>query len=103
MKPYIRKYVVNADGTLGAATKFVDLDMDVQPDGIEVDQAGNVFVATKAGITVFKADATKIGVVAIPEQPTGMAFGGKDLKTLYVTTLGTKIFELHLNVPGIVQ
>ncbi len=62
-----------------------------------------MYVATKAGVTVFKSDATKIGVVSIPEQPTGMAFAGADLKTLYVTTGGTKIWELHVNVPGIVQ
>lgn len=76
---------MNANGTLGAPAKFVELDVDAQPDGIEVDQAGNVFVATKTGITVFKSDATKIGLVPVPEQPTGMAYGGKDLKTLYIS------------------
>jgi gluconolactonase len=103
IKPYLRRYVVNADGSVGGQVKFVDLDMDSMPDGIEVDQGGNVLVATKSGIVVFKSDGTKLGVVPVPEQPTGMAYGGKDLKTLYVTTLGTKIFELALNVPGIVQ
>lgn len=101
--PFVRKYLVNADGTLGEHSKFLDLDTGSEPDGIEVDQAGNVFIATKAGIAVFKSDASKIGVVAIPEQPTGMAFAGADLKTLYVTTGGSKIWELHVNVPGIVQ
>ncbi len=103
IKPFIRRYSVNGDGSLGEHAKFADVDMDQQPDGIEVDQGGNVFVATKAGVTVFKSDATKIGVVAVPEQPTAMAFGDKDLKTLYITTQGTKIFALHVNVPGIVQ
>lgn len=102
-KPFIRKYVVNADGTLGAQSTFVELDTDTQPDGIEVDQGGNVFVATKAGVVVFKSDATKIGVVAVPEQPTACAFGGADLKTLYITTQGTHIYQITTNVPGIVQ
>jgi sugar lactone lactonase YvrE/serine acetyltransferase len=102
-KPFIRKYNVNADGTVGEHVKFVDIDLDQGPDGIEVDRGGNLFVATKAGIAVYKSDATKIGVVPIPEAPTGMAFAGTDLKTLYVTTQGTKIFELKVNVPGIVQ
>ena len=101
--PFVRKYIVNADATLGEHSKFTDLENDSQPDGIEVDQAGNLFIATKYGIEVFKSDATKIGVVTVPEQPTGMAFAGADLKTLYVTTGGTKIWELHVNVPGIVQ
>jgi gluconolactonase len=102
-KPFIRKYAVNADGTLGAQATFVELDTDMQPDGIEVDQAGNLFVATKAGIMVFKSDATKIGVVAVPEQPTACAFGGADLKTLYITTQGTHIYQITVNVAGTVQ
>ena len=40
--------------------------MDSSPDGIEVDAAGNVYVANKAGVTVFKSDGKKIGNVADP-------------------------------------
>ena len=83
--------------------KFVELDMNTDPDGIEVDQAGNLFIATKAGVMVFKSDATKLGVVAVPEQPTATAFGGSDLKTLYITTQGTKIYQITVTVPGVVQ
>ena len=102
-KPYVEKYHVADDGSLAEHSRFVDFDMDSSPDGIEVDKAGNVYVANKAGITVFKADGKKIGNIAVPQQPTGMAFGGEDLKTLYVTTAGTKIFSLKVNVPGINQ
>lgn len=103
-KPFVRKYIVNADGSLGEHAKFVDVDpMDSAPDGIEVDKGGNVYVATKAGIQVFKADGSKIGTIAVPEQPTGMAFGGADLKTLFITTQGTKLFTVTVNVPGIAQ
>lgn len=102
--PFIRKYHMNADGTLGESAKFIDIDpADSAPDGIEVDKAGNIYVATKAGIAVFKPDGSKIGVVPVPEWPTGMAFGNKDMKSLYVTTQGVKIWELRVNVPGIAQ
>jgi gluconolactonase len=102
-KPYVEKYYVKEDGSLAEHSRFVEFEMDASPDGIEVDKAGNVYVANKAGITVFKPDGKKIGNVAIPEQPTGLAFGGEDLKTLYVTTAKTKIFALKVNVPGINQ
>jgi gluconolactonase len=102
-KPFIRKYLVQADGTLAVKGTFVELDKTMQPDGIEVDQAGNVFVATSAGIVVYQADATKLGVIAVPEPPTAMAFGGPDLKTLYITTAGTKIFQVTSKIAGIVQ
>lgn len=102
-KPYIEKYNLTDDAVLAEHAKFVDFEVDSSPDGIEVDKAGNVYVATKAGVEVFRPDGKKIGVVKIPEQPTGMAFGGADLKTLYVTTAATKIFQVVLNVPGINQ
>jgi gluconolactonase len=102
--PYISKYYVNADGTLGEHGKFADVPpVDSQPDGIEVDQGGNVYVAAKQGIVVLKADGSTIGTITVPEQPTAMAFGGKDLQTLYITTQGTKIFSVRVNVPGVVQ
>ena len=34
---------------------------------------------------------------------TATAFGGNDLKTLYITTQGTKSYEVTVNVPGVVQ
>ena len=102
--PFIRKYTVNADGTLGAQAKFADTGAaDSTPDGLEVDKAGNVYVATSTGVQVWKSDGTKIGVIAVPEVPTAMAFGGKDLQDLYITTQGTKIFKVRVNVAGIVQ
>lgn len=103
VKPYIEKYYVKEDGSLAEHSHFAELDIDASPDGVEVDKAGNVYVANKAGVTVFKADGKKIGNVAIPEQPTGLAFGGTDFKTLYVTTQGTKIYSLKVNVTGINQ
>ncbi len=102
-KPYIEKYNLSDDANLLEHSKFVEFEMDSSPDGIEVDKAGNVYVATKDGIQVFTSAGKKIGLVKIPDQPTGMAFGGADMKTLYVTTAKTKIFELKVNVPGINQ
>lgn len=103
IKPYVEKYFLKEDGTLAEHSHFTELDNDASPDGIEVDKAGNVYVANKAGITVFKSDGKKIGNVAIPDQPTGMAFGGDDLKTLYITTQGTKIYSIKVQVTGIAQ
>jgi gluconolactonase len=102
--PFIRQYIVNDDGTLGEWTKFVDVGPeDANPDGIAVDMAGNVYVASTAGIEVFRPDSSKIGVVPLEEKPTGMSFGGKDMKSLFITTEGVKIWELRVNVPGISQ
>lgn len=102
--PFIRKYIVNDDGTLGEWTKFIDVKpADSSPDGLAVDKVGNVYVATKAGVEVYKPNGQPWGTLAVPEKPTGMTFGGEDLKTLYITTEGTKIYQAKLKRAGISQ
>ncbi len=102
--PFVRKYAVNDDGTLGEWTKFVDIGpVDSSPDGIAVDKVGNVYVATKAGIEVYKPSGAPWGTIAIPEKPTGLAFGGEDLKTLFITTEGVKIWQVKTKLAGLPQ
>ena len=102
--PFIRKYIVNEDGTLGEWTKFVDIGPgDSSPDGLAVDKVGNVYVATRAGIEVFKPDGTVWGTIAVPEKPTGLTFGGEDMKTLYITTEGVKVWQLKAKLAGLSQ
>jgi gluconolactonase len=101
--PFIRKYTVNDDGTLGEWTKFVEIGPDNKssPDGLAVDKVGNVYVATKAGIEVYKPDGKPWGTVPVPEKPTGLSFGGEDMKTLYITTEGMKIWQMKTKLAGI--
>jgi gluconolactonase len=102
--PFIRKYIVNDDGTLGEWTKFADIGPeDASPDGLAVDGAGNVYVAMKDGVQVFKSKGELWGTIPVPEKPTGMSFGGEDLKTLFITSEGTKIWQVKLKVAGISQ
>lgn len=100
--PFIRKYIVNDDGTLGEWTKFVEIGPeDSTPDGLAIDKVGNVYVATKAGIEVYKPSGEKWGVIQVPEQPTGLTFGGEDMKTLFVTTTGVKIWQIKMKLEGL--
>jgi len=92
----IDSYAVAATGVVGAvATPFVlAAALTDSPDGLAVDQAGNVYVAeananngTQSGVVeVFKSDGTKWGSIPFPTtRPTGVAFGSTDDKTLFVT------------------
>lgn len=101
--PYIRKYTVNDDGSVGGYTKFIDLGADASPDGLAIDAAGNVYVASTAGIEVYKPSGEKWGVIGVPEIATGMTFGGEEGKTLYITTQGTHIFQITTKVHGLPQ
>jgi gluconolactonase len=114
-KPYIKKYAVSAGGVLSPGTKFAELPHPTtagatndDPDGLAIDDNGNVYVAWRSGVNVYKADGTRYGAepsiaIAAPNQPTNLTFGRADRKSLFVTTSTGKIFEAVLNVPGVLQ
>jgi gluconolactonase len=61
------------------------------PDGICVDDSGNLYVANNSdeirAIEVFDAAGHPLGRISFPVAPSNCSFGGADRKTLYVTTL----------------
>lgn len=91
----ISRYDVAADGTTSGKRKYVDV---TNPDGIAVDDAGNVYVASNQ-VEVFRPDGSSIGSIALPQQPSNVAFGGTDRKTLYITAR-TGVYQVKVNVPG---
>lgn len=64
-----------------------------RPDGAAVDSEGNYWVAMFEGARLVKLSPSGelIGEIALPVRcPTMMAFGGADLRTLYVTSAGAR-------------
>jgi gluconolactonase len=107
--PFVRKYVLAADGSLGNSGKFCELPDGSEPDGIALDDAGNLLVAMKTGIAIFKATgepyggAAAVPQVKLPMQATNVTFGGEGRKSVFVTTASGKVLELKTKVPGLVQ
>ena len=90
-------FSVGADGDLSARRNFAKLaGFRTSPegpvsgaDGIAVDAAGRVYVATSAGVEVFSPEGAALGVIALPKQPQNLAFGGADRSQLYVVGRGS--------------
>jgi sugar lactone lactonase YvrE len=64
-----------------------------RPDGAAIDSDGNYWVAMFEGARLVKLSPAGelIGEIALPVRcPTMMAFGGADLRTLYVTSAGAR-------------
>lgn len=83
-------YPVKDDGTIGAGRVFHDVtkwvgkpDKKGLPDGLKVDQAGNLFATGPGGVLVFAPDGTHLGTFATGEATGNCAFGG-DGSTLYI-------------------
>ena len=94
----VRKFPVKPDGSLGPPTMFVPYTGG-GGDGMAVDDAGNVYVATDAGVKVYKPNGMTWGTIVVPEVPSNCTFGGPDRKTLYITAK-TSLYRVALNVPG---
>ncbi len=84
----IRIADVQPDGSVTNERAFVEM-FDRMParsiaDGMTVDAAGRLYVATFRGVVVVSTDGKVLGTIPIPRQPFNVAFGGPDRKTLYV-------------------
>ncbi|MBV8996247.1 MAG: SMP-30/gluconolactonase/LRE family protein [Pseudonocardiales bacterium] len=95
----VRKFPVRPDGSLGPPTIFVP-STGGGGDGIAVDDAGNVYVATDGGVKVYRPSGASWGTIAVPEVPSNCTFGGSDRKTLYVTAK-TSLYRVALKIPGL--
>ena len=93
----LRVFDVAADGAVSNGKKLVTTSPG--PDGMGVDDAGNLYITTSAGVDVLRPDGTKWGLIEVAEQPANCAFGGADRKTLYITAR-TSLYSVVLNVPG---
>jgi gluconolactonase len=96
----IRAYDVDKNGAV-ENERVVVAATDGIPDGLKVDEKGNLWVMAK-GLTVYAADGKQIAALALSEKPSNCAFGDPDFQTLYVTAR-TSVFRLRLDVKGAVQ
>ena len=68
-------------------------------DGMKIDSEGTFYVATSLGIQVINKDGVFQETISVPEIPSNIAFGGKDLKTLYITA-GKNLYSTTIDIPG---
>ena len=86
----IHCYDVSADGKLGKK-RFV---IDQGSDGMAVDVEGNLYT-THDKVHIYTADGKLIESIDVPEGPANVGFGGKDLKTLFITAR-TGLYSVQL-------
>jgi gluconolactonase len=92
------RFAVAADGSLIMDAEAFIPDIGT-PDGMELDTLGNLFIATTDGVQVYAPDGTRWGTIAVPRQPSNVAFGGDDYRTLYITAR-TDVYQVQLVHPG---
>lgn len=77
------------DGRVSNKRLFASVDEGGHPDGMAVDAEGHVWIAVFRGwrIDRYSPDGRKVGTLRFPcSNITKLAFGGEDLRTVFVTT-----------------
>jgi gluconolactonase len=92
-------YPVEKPGQLGPGRK---LGQVTHPgDGLTVDTKGNLYLTQPkiSALQVITPEGNTLGIIPIPEPPANCAFGGNDMKTLYVTAR-TSLYALRMEATG---
>lgn len=71
------------------------------PDGMKVDESGNLFVVGPKGIWVWDSNGHHLGTIIVPEQPANLAWGDQDYRTLYITAT-TSVYRIKTKTRGFV-
>ncbi len=96
------RYRVQPDGSLTDAKLFYDATSDSRPgapDGMKVDEKGNVYSTGPGGVWIFSPEGKPLGTIVMPEKAANVAWGGPDRKTLYITA-STSIYRIQLMIAG---
>jgi len=98
----IMRYEVRPDDTVANGKVFIDMSADKAagvPDGMKVDQKGNVYCTGPGGFWIMSPEGKHLGTVRTPELPANLAFGDDDGKTLYLTAR-TGLYRIRLKIAG---
>ena len=97
----IYSYPVLEDGkTLGARKTFAVISPGF-PDGMRLDEKGNVYVGALDGVHVLNTAGKLIGKILLPKQTANLTFGGRDNNILFMMSTDS-VWAIRLNTRGLV-
>ncbi|KAA1161282.1 SMP-30/gluconolactonase/LRE family protein [Pseudoalteromonas distincta] len=95
----VSKYTIDENGDILPREDFIKV---TSPDGIKVDSAGNIYISShkKGVINIYTPRGSLIDKIELGPNVTNLAFGGKNRKTLLITT-AKGLFTLDVKVAGL--
>lgn len=94
----VQWYPVLSDGTVGHRQALAEVK---EPDGMAIDCAGRLYVASHGAgeVVVLSPEGQTLSIIKVAPRATNVAFGGPDRKTILITA-GTGIYTLRSDTPG---
>lgn len=89
------QYAIQPDGTLKDKKPFCERGSD----GMTIDSDGNVYL-TSGSVWVFDKAGKQAAELKVPEGPSNVCFGGKDMKTLFITAR-TGLYSIRCTTSGV--
>ena len=102
---HIRRFDVNADGTVSGGEVLIDGIGDREDfaagvcDGMKCDERGNIWVTGPGGVWVISPDGEHLGTVEVPEHTGNLNWGGPSWDVLYVPS-STSVYRFQTKVRG---
>lgn len=84
--------------SVGSGTVVAQVSQGV-PDGLRVDERGNLWVSSARGVEVFAPDGTALGVLNLPETAANLCFGGPKGNRLFITA-SSSVYAVYTAVCG---
>jgi gluconolactonase len=94
----VRAYDLDKSGAASKERTLVS-GIDGVPDGICVDEKGNLYVAANE-VDVYSPEGQPLGKISLSETPSNCAFGDADLGSLFITARKS-VYRVRLDVKGI--
>jgi gluconolactonase len=100
----IRAYDVESDGSISNGRLFFEgigsgVIEEGIPDGMKIDEQGNIWVTGPGGVWVISTEGEHLGTIEIPENTGNLAWGGDDWKMLYIPS-STSLYRIETKVAG---
>jgi sugar lactone lactonase YvrE len=103
---WVYSYQIQSDGSLAYKQKYYHLHVpdtadDSGADGMRVDRAGRLYVATRLGIQVCDQAGRVNCIIPTPNgRIANLCFGGENFDVLFATC-GDKVYKRKVRVQGI--
>jgi gluconolactonase len=94
---HIRRFRIRGDSLEGGEV-FAE---SPAPDGLKIDTEGHLYAGGPGGVHVYhRDDGTFLGVIGTGSFCANFAWGGDDLRTLFMTS-SKGLYQLRVKIPGI--